>query len=47
VLWWQHSQLLATKQLSVSTALHILTVKIIEELCKLFTFNLLAPEFGI
>jgi hypothetical protein len=32
MLWWQHSQLLATKHLSVSTALHILTGEIIEEL---------------
>jgi hypothetical protein len=32
MLWWQHSQLLATKHLSVSTTLHILTGEIIEEL---------------
>jgi hypothetical protein len=32
MLWWQHSQLLATKHLSVSTTLHILTGEIVEEL---------------
>jgi hypothetical protein len=32
MLCWQHSQLLATKHLSVYTTLHILTGEIIEEL---------------
>jgi hypothetical protein len=38
MLWWQHSQLLATKHLSVSTTHHILTGEIIEELRNCVTY---------
>jgi hypothetical protein len=38
MLWWQHSQLLATKHLSVSTTRHILTGEIFEELTNCVTY---------
>jgi hypothetical protein len=47
MLWWHHSQLLATKHLSVSTTLRIVTGEVIEDLRNCVTCAVAGTVSGV